>query len=132
MPDSQRAIIAIKTGLMEVKMILKTVEVQKVEETIIMLQKHMVDLPALCPRTSNPQPGSKLEISYRPGSKLLEVYSLSEYVQSFVGSQEVRDIEHFIQVIARDCGLVLGVPVNVIGTFILDIRQTVEVEVTAG
>ena len=68
--------------------------------------------------------GSTLTISYVPDEKLLEVYSLNEYVASFVGSHEIRDLELFTQVVARDCHKILGVQVSVIGKYILNIGQT--------
>ena len=64
-------------------------------------------------------------ISYIPAEKLLEVYSLNEYVSSFIGSNEVRDLELLTQVVARDCHGMLGVRVSVIGRFLLNIGQTV-------
>ncbi len=88
-------------------------------------QTHEVDVPSLCPKTGNPIAGSTLTISYIPGERLLEVYSLNEYISSFIGSNEVRDLELLTQVVARDCHGILGVPVSVIGMFLLNIGQTV-------
>jgi NADPH-dependent 7-cyano-7-deazaguanine reductase QueF len=88
-------------------------------------QTHEVEVPSLCPRTSNPIAGSTLTISYIPGEKLLEVYSLNEYISSFIGSREVRDLELLTQVVTRDCHSILGVHVSVIGKFLLNIGQTV-------
>ena len=87
-------------------------------------QIHEVEVPPLCPRTSNPIHGSTLTIVYAPSEKLLELYSLNEYVASFIGSEEVRDLELFTQVVARDCHAALGVEVSVIGKFVLNIGQT--------
>ena len=47
-------------------------------------------------------------ITYIPKEELLEFYSVNEYVTSFIGSNEVRDLELFTQVVARDCREVLG------------------------
>lgn len=102
---------------------LKTVDNPKIARMV--RQVHEVAIPSLCPKTNNPVEGSKLTIIYSPGAKLLEVYSLTEYVGSFVGSSEVRDIEQLAQAVARDCSRVLGVKVSVIGKFILNIGQTV-------
>src|SRR5215212_2673669 len=88
-------------------------------------QTHEVDVPALCPKTGNPIAGSTLTISYIPSEKLLEIYSLNEFISSFIGSNEVRDLELLTQVVARDCHRVLGVRVFVIGRFLLNIGQTV-------
>jgi len=88
-------------------------------------QIHEVEVPALCPRMGNPISGSTLTISYTPGEKLLEVYSLTEYITSFVGSREVRDLELLTQVVTRDCRNTLGVKVFVTGRYLLNIGQTV-------
>jgi NADPH-dependent 7-cyano-7-deazaguanine reductase QueF len=87
-------------------------------------QTHEVEVPALCPRTANPVAGSSLNITYVPNELLLEVYSLNEYIASFIGSREVRDLELLTQIVARDCHEVLGVKVTVIGKYVLNIGQT--------
>ncbi len=88
-------------------------------------ETHEVQVPSLCPKTSNPVAGSTLTISYVPGEKLLELYSLNDYVASFIGSQDVRDLELLTQVVARDCRAALGASVTVTGRYILNIGQTV-------
>ena len=88
-------------------------------------QTHEVALSSLCPKTGNPIEGSTLIISYVPDEKLLEVYSLNEYIASFIGSREVSDLELLTQVVARDCHTILGVDVSVVGRYILNIGQTV-------
>lgn len=107
-------------------MALETVDDPRVSE--IIRQRHEVSVPPLCPRTSNPVAGSTLTISYRPDGKLLEVYSLNQYVAEFTGSREVRDIEHLVQVVARDCQDVLGVSIIVVGRFVLDTKSPCGVE----
>ncbi len=104
-------------------MTLKTIDNPKISK--LTKQLHEVQLPSLCPKTGNPIPGSTLTISYAPDENLLEVYSLNEYIASFIGSNEVRDLELFTQIVARDCHNILGVNVSVIGKFILNIGQTV-------
>jgi 7-cyano-7-deazaguanine reductase len=104
-------------------MTLKTIDNPKISK--LTKQIHEVQVPSLCPKTGNPITGSTLTITYVPDEKLLEVYSLNEYIASFIGSKEVRDLELFTQVVARDCHNVLGVKVSVIGKFILNIGQTV-------
>jgi NADPH-dependent 7-cyano-7-deazaguanine reductase QueF len=94
-------------------------------------ETHEVQVPPLCPRTANPISGSTLTISYVPNEKLLEFYSLRDYVASFIGSQDVRDLELFTQVVARDCHAILGVHVTVTGRFILNIDQIVTCECEA-
>ena len=91
-------------------------------------QTNEVQVPPLCPKTGNPTAGSTLTITYIPKEELLEFYSLNDYVASFIGSNEVRDLELFTQVVARDCREVLGVKVSVIGKYILNIGQTLTCE----
>lgn len=104
-------------------MMLKTIANPTISK--IRKQTHEVAIPPLCPKTGNPIEGSTLSISYVPEEKLLEVYSLNDYIASFIGSREVRDIELFTQVVARDCHNILGVNVAVVGKFVLNIGQTV-------
>lgn len=104
-------------------MTLKTIDNPKISK--LTKQIHEVQVPPLCPKTGNPISGSTLTITYIPKEKLLEVYSLNEYVASFIGSNEVRDLELLTQVVARDCHSVLGVHVSVMGRFVLNIGQTV-------
>lgn len=94
-----------------------------------MVQRHIVTIPSLCPATGNPQPGSTLSVTYIPQSKLLELYSLTEYVRSFVGHETVRDIEYFAQTFAQDCADVLGVSVTVRAKFVLDIDQVLKLRI---
>jgi 7-cyano-7-deazaguanine reductase len=86
-------------------------------------QIHEVNVPSLCPKTGNPIAGSTFTITYTPSEKLLELYSINEYIASFIGSNEVRDLELFTQIVARDCHDLLAVEVNVSGRFILNIGQ---------
>jgi 7-cyano-7-deazaguanine reductase len=105
---------------------IKIVTIAPVEGVIIEEQIHIVDLPPLCPRTHNPLAGSTIAITYTPvENQVLEVYNLTDYVHSFYGSQVVRDIEHFAQVVAADCGKALKTQVRVTAEFILNIGQRV-------
>ena len=104
-------------------MILKTINNPKISK--LTKQIHEVQVPPLCPKTANPIAGSTLTITYLPGQRLLEVYSLNAYIASFIGSNEVRDLELLTQVVARDCRKVLGVTVSVTGKYVLNIGQTV-------
>jgi len=104
-------------------MTLKTIDNPKISK--LTKQTHEVVIPSLCPKTGNPISGSTLTIAYQPGQKLLEIYSLNEYIASFIGSSKVRDLELFTQVVARDCQEALGVKVSVTGKYILNIGQTV-------
>ena len=103
-------------------MILKTIKNPTISK--LTRQTNEVQVPPLCPKTGNPIAGSTLIISYIPNEELLEFYSLNDYIASFIGSNEVRDLELFTQVVARDCHEVLGVKVSVTGKFILNIGQT--------
>ena len=103
-------------------MILKTIKNPTISK--LTKQTNEVQVPPLCPKTGNPLAGSMLTIAYLPKDELLEFYSLNEYITSFIGSHEVRDLELFTQVVARDCRQALGVKVTVTGKFILNIGQT--------
>jgi NADPH-dependent 7-cyano-7-deazaguanine reductase QueF len=110
---------------------LKTVTIAQVSGCEIQRQQHIVTVPPLCPATGNPRSGSTVAIVYVPHAHVvLEVYSLSDYVRSFYGSETVRDIEQFAQVVAADCGQALGANTTVTVRFVLDIDQTVETTVT--
>ena len=104
-------------------MILQTIKNPTISK--LTRQIHEVQVPPLCPKTGNPIAGSTLTIAYTPDEKLLEIYSLNEYIASFIGSNEVRDLELLTQVVARDCHEVLGVRVSVVGKYILNVGQNV-------
>lgn len=99
--------------------------IKTIDNPGITKQTHIVDVPPLCPKTGNPIGGSSITITYRPAGKLIEVYSLNEYIASFVNSRDVRDIELLTQVVGGHCADVLGVNVQVTGKFILNIGQAV-------
>jgi 7-cyano-7-deazaguanine reductase len=103
--------------------LLKTIDNPKISK--LTRQIHEVNVPPLCPKTENPITGSTFTITYTPQDKLLELYSINEYIASFIGSNEVRDLELFTQVVARDCHALLEVEVNVTGKFVLNIGQVV-------
>ncbi|HEY2979769.1 MAG TPA: hypothetical protein VGJ22_01195 [Anaerolineales bacterium] len=104
-------------------MILKTIANPKISR--LTKQTHEVQVPPLCPKTENPITGSTLTITYAPAERLLEIYSLNEYVAAFRGSNEIRDLELLTQVVARDCREALDVDVTVVGKYVLNIGQTV-------
>lgn len=103
-------------------MILKTIKNPNISK--LTKQTNEVQVPPLCPKTGNPIAGSTLTITYVPNEELLEFYSLNEYIASFIGSNEVRDLELFTQVVARDCREALRVKVSVVGKFVLNIGQS--------
>lgn len=83
-------------------------------------ERHTLALPACCPVSGNPHPGSRLTLSYRAKAAVLEVFSLRAYVDSYVGGRgEVRSMEAMIQTIAADCAAVLGVPVVAVADLML-------------
>ena len=110
-------------------MSLKTIKNPNISK--VTKQINEVQVPPLCPKTGNPIASSTLTIAYVPNEELLEFYSLNEYIASFIGSNEVRDLEQLVQVVARDCHEVLSVKVRVTGKFILNIGQTVSCECEA-
>jgi 7-cyano-7-deazaguanine reductase len=105
---------------------LKTIDNPKISK--LTKQIHEVNVPSLCPKTGNPISGSTFTITYTPQDKLLELYSINEYIASFIGSNEVRDLELLTQIVARDCHDLLGVEVHVSGKFILNIGQIITCE----
>ena len=99
---------------------------------IITRQRHIVDIPPLCSRTHNPLAGSSVELSYVPAAnRVLEVYSLTNYIHGFYGNEIVRDIEQFALVVAQECADALGVQIETAVTFVLNIGQSVTTWVTA-
>ena len=114
---------------MTVNAAIQTVDNQ--HPAISMVQRHIINVPALCPVTGNPQQGSTLTVTYLPETKLLELYSLTEYVHSFIGHKTVRDIEHFAQTFAQDCADALGVSVSVRAHFVLHLDQIIKLRIKA-
>lgn len=49
------------------------------------IQCHALELPAMCPVSGNPKPGSWIAIRYRPAGRFLEVYSLRAYIRRYIG-----------------------------------------------
>lgn len=76
--------------------------------------EHVLDLLRCCPVSGNPQPGSVLSIFYKGQRGFLEVQSLLDYVQTYVGGKgDIRSMEGMIQAIAQDCADILEVDVRV-------------------
>jgi len=96
-------------------------------------QEHCLQVPQLCPASGNPGPGSRLTIRYTSQARFLEVFSLHDYVQAFIGHRTVRDVEQLTQTVARDCAAALGHAVQVQGHFELPgIGQSVTTTVQTG
>ena len=97
-----------------------------------LIESHILELPSCCPISGNPQGGSEIEISYRPGELLLEVASLRKYVDSYVnGRGEVRSMEGMVQQITQDCADVLRVVVKITARLILEPQQRMKLETRA-
>ena len=77
--------------------------------------------PSCCPVSRNPQSGF-ITVRFRPQGRVLEVYSMTAYLRSFVGGHPdgERNMEGMIEMIARDCAAALGVKVRVRAELILD------------
>lgn len=77
--------------------------------------------PSCCPVSRNPQSGS-VTVRFRPHGQVLEVYSMENYLKSFVGGHASgeRNMEGMIEKIACDCAAALGVRVRVRADMVLD------------
>lgn len=97
-----------------------------------MIERHGLYLPKCCPMTENPQPGSMMQIRYRPNDVILEVASLREYVTEYVGGRcDVRSMEGMVQNIAQDCANAVGVKVRIKAKLVLLPEQTMKLTVKA-
>lgn len=95
--------------------------------------EHLLYLPELCPATGNPKPGSTLRLRYQAGAKLLELFSLDAYLDAFIGNPKVRDMEYFVQTVARDAALALGQEVEAVAEVQFNrVRQGQKITVKAG
>ncbi len=87
-------------------------------------QCHILSLPSCCPISGNPKEGSIIKISYTSKDKAIEVYSLRQYIDSFIGGyDDVRGMEDMIKKIALDCHSVLGISILVKANLILEPNQ---------
>lgn len=90
--------------------------------------EHVLDIPACCPVSGNPRPGSRLTIRYCPSRTTLEVYSLKQYLAGYVGGKgDIRAMEAMVQQIVVDCRDALGVEVEVIADLVLEPEQVMRV-----
>ena len=76
--------------------------------------ENRLSLPRCCPVSKNPQPGSTLTLRYLARGRVLEVYSLKAYIESFVDGHMdgTRNMEAMIQRIAQTCANLLQTPVR--------------------
>lgn len=88
---------------------------------------HTVELPRCCPVSGNPHPGSTLRLSYIPDGWVVEVYSLPQVLQRFVGGWQgtdrypaERNMEGMIRTLAQMVADALGVRARVRASLILD------------
>jgi NADPH-dependent 7-cyano-7-deazaguanine reductase QueF len=96
------------------------------------LETNTLPLPKCCPMSGNPQPGSSIEISYNPDGKALEVQSLHDYIQSYIGGRgDIRSMEEMIQQITQDCANALGVMVHAVARLKINPSQEMTLECAA-
>lgn len=90
--------------------------------------EHELYLPQCCPVSHNPQPGSKVTISYKGKSGFLEVASLRAFIDSYIGGKgEVRSMEGMLQEIAQTCAEILHVDVKLESYLVIEPGQVMRV-----
>jgi NADPH-dependent 7-cyano-7-deazaguanine reductase QueF len=92
--------------------------------------EHEHELPLLrcCPVSGNPTWGSTITISYKGAESFLEIQSLREFVDSFVGGKgEIRSMEGMLQEIAQACANILRVDVRLNSVLWLEPKQAMRV-----
>lgn len=95
-------------------------------------QRHILPLKPCCPISHNPTEGSKIEIEYRAFESHLEVQSLRDYVDSYVGGKgDIRSMEGMIQQITQDCANAAKTCVHVIATLNINPNQQMILECSA-
>lgn len=104
---------------------------------ISIVNQHCVSLPTCCPVSGNPLPGSTLTISYLPNGKVIDVYSLSSWVNEFVGGHPsgTREMESMIQDLAERCAAAVMVEVTATADLTINAgltTQTMQVVCKAG
>lgn len=93
---------------------------------------HILPLPACCPRSQNPRPGSTLRIEYRLKERILEVASLKEYIQSYIGGRgDIRSMEGMIQQVAQDCANAVDTSVWCRAELVIEPEQQMHLECSA-
>lgn len=95
-------------------------------------QRHILTLKPCCPISGNPQDGSEVEIEYRVFGLHLEVQSLREYVDSYIGGKgKIRSMEGMIQQIAEDCAVAVKTSVHVTARLNINPEQRMILECSA-
>jgi len=95
--------------------------------------EHTLCLPRCCPVSHNPMPGSTVSIRYRVRERVLEVYALRRYIDSFRGGHPdgTRNMEAMIQKIAQDAATALDTAVFVHAHLQIAPNQEMRLTVTA-
>jgi NADPH-dependent 7-cyano-7-deazaguanine reductase QueF len=81
-----------------------------------------------CPESGEPQAGSTIAVEYTPGTKLIELHAVQEYLKRFSEGDTPIDLETVAQETARDCAAALQVPVKAEARYLL--RDGIEMVVT--
>jgi NADPH-dependent 7-cyano-7-deazaguanine reductase QueF len=90
--------------------------------------EHELELPSCCPVSGNPQPGSRITISYEANDGFLEVTSLRAFIDSYVGGKgDVRSMEGMLQEIAQACAETLKVQVTLKSNLLIEPGQIMRV-----
>jgi len=84
------------------------------ERRVPMRMQHRLTLPVCCPVSRNPRPGSNIALSYLARDRVLEVFSLHQFINQFVGGHPdgTRNMEAMIQRITQACANAVGVKVR--------------------
>lgn len=91
---------------------------------------HELPLQPMCPISGNPMEGSTVTVSYVPTQSTLEVVSLRDYLDAFVGGRrmddgtEVVSMEDVVERLAVDAAEALRVRVSVAARLLINPGQT--------
>src|SRR6187399_725040 len=95
-------------------------------------ETHILPLEKCCPMSGNPMPGSEIEISYDLADRILEVESLRQYVDSYIGGKDdIRSMEGMIQAITQDCANAVGTMCHVVANLVIAPNQKMRLECSA-
>ena|SRR5688572_18255564 len=95
-------------------------------------ETHILPLSQCCPISGNPKEGSEVSIEYRANEHFLEVASLREYVDSYIGGRgDVRSMEGMIQQITQDCADAVKTSVHTQARLVIEPNQRMTIECSA-
>jgi NADPH-dependent 7-cyano-7-deazaguanine reductase QueF len=95
-------------------------------------ETHILPIEKCCPVSGNPERGSEIHISYDVGDRILEVESLRNYVDSYIGGRgEIRSMEGMVQAIAQDCANSIQAMVHVVAELNISPNQRMRLECSA-